>query len=87
MPLGERGEHARRLDKGTLEFSGQAHKFLLIPASYLWCDLFFFKKLIITSWWSSGFKAALVLSLGDVHIMFCCIPRNKATILPQRNKN
>lgn len=34
------GEYAKRLDKGTLEFSGHTHKFFLIPASYLWCDLF-----------------------------------------------
>lgn len=42
--IGERGEHAQGLDKGTLEFSGQTHKFFLIPASYLWCDLSFFFK-------------------------------------------
>lgn len=34
------GGYAKRLDRGTLEFSGRAHKLFLIPASYLWCDLF-----------------------------------------------
>lgn len=73
MPLGERGEHVQGLDKGTLEFSGQTHKFFLIPASYLWCDLSFFLKLIITSWWSSGFDAALVLSFWNFGVMFSVI--------------
>ena len=32
---GKEGEHARRLDKGTLEFSGQTHKFFSDPCKLL----------------------------------------------------
>lgn len=64
---GGRGEHAGRLDKGTLEFSGRTHKFFLIPASYLWCDLsslFFYKtNHHILVFWLQGSLGLFTLEL------------------------
>lgn len=64
---GEGGGHAGRLDKGTLEFSGRTHKFFLIPASYLWCDLsslFFYKtNHHILVFWLQGSLGLFTLEL------------------------